>query len=276
MNHTCYWSISALLADKVTCLINYYIDEVSRNIQNWVHLTWTSTDSIDVNYAQSKGYCLTEPIWLDPAGISQSKGIDSSLNQICAGCSYYSMRKEPKRTEEPKITVLLEPNRTGTESGTGTGTTLPRSLPIILRKPEPWPWVAQCLSDIVSWCDCLVDHHRLLVRKFPISYRILFLRNQKTTYCPFPFAYSHYPIGTVSAQLMAHDGLFTISLRRGVVCRRHLQVFFQLYEESRCDSHRVKRCKYWACIHSFCFQMSESNDTHANEVCPVCDEPYFL
>ena len=152
----------------------------------------------------------------------------------------------------------------------------PRSLPIILRKPEPWPWVAQCLSDIVSWCDCLVDHHRLLVRKFPISYRILFLRNQKTTYCPFPFAYSHYPIGTVSAQLMAHDGLFTISLRRGVVCRRHLQVFFQLYEESRCDSHRVKRCKYWACIHSFCFQMSESNDTHANEVCPVCDEPYFL
>ena len=32
------------------------------------------------------------------------------------------MSKEPKITEEPIRTVLLELNRTGTESGTGTGT----------------------------------------------------------------------------------------------------------------------------------------------------------
>ena len=48
LNHTCYWSISAFLTDKVTCLNN---DEVSKNIWNCAHLTWQSTDSVDFNYA---------------------------------------------------------------------------------------------------------------------------------------------------------------------------------------------------------------------------------
>ena len=59
-----------------------------------------------------KGYRLKpepNPCWVNSDG-------------LYSGCSYYYIYKEPKRTEEPIRTVLLEPNRTGTESGTGTGT----------------------------------------------------------------------------------------------------------------------------------------------------------